>query len=472
MSDKKIIAEAEKIGVGNPYALAELIKDEKIEWSEIDDVEQFLEENLGTPYEELFDPKFDSPLYPNITVTEDGTIERRASETDDEEDELSPDVEVSTDRDDSVSGSIATLPSEVRTLIVGSGKKDKDDSVAMDGGVEVKGTADFAESSGVDDKHDGNMTDMDVDITDLTSGTTAPTLLESDAPEPTDLERPLDVGWEPAGIDWIDAGEIFKQGAEQFDPVQGAVGDCYFIAALSAVAWTKPSLLRHTVYADTSDHRSLFRFFDGNSSKYAVASERIPLREGSNNFIYARSAEHHQKDGEVWPAVYEKAYAIWKTGATDDKPEIPAIAGGDPVRACAELAGSGRKYYGTKTRSGDQLWDIVRGNSRGGKTFNPMVAWTYPSASAAPDRIDYGSAKIVANHAYTVLGWMYRSGTRYMVLRNPWGQHEATVGVIGGRYQYLEDGAWKSIDLSNSDGVFAIEADTFKRYFAGLGVNA
>ena len=147
---QKIIAETEKIGVGNPYALAELIKEERIEWSEIDDVEQFLEENLGTPYEELFDPKFDSPLYPNITVTEDGTIERRASETDDEEDELSPDVEVSTDRDDSVSGSIATLPPEVRTLIVGSGKKNKDDSVAMDGGVEVKGTVDFAESSGVD----------------------------------------------------------------------------------------------------------------------------------------------------------------------------------------------------------------------------------------------------------------------------------------------------------------------------------
>ncbi|WP_458205944.1 C2 family cysteine protease [Haladaptatus sp. NG-SE-30] len=472
MNDKKLVKEVESIGVSNPYALAELIEDEEIEWDEMEDVEGFLESTLGTSYDELFDPKYGSPLYAGLTLTEDNTVERmspdemKREKMETEADTLTPDVEVSSEPDTEMPSSVGTLPSEVRELLVGSPRKE-DDEVAMDGGMSLDADVSVEETTEptLERLDDEASTDIEVEVTDVGPEVKS---MQSKTELTTDLERTVSVGWEPRGIDWIDAGEFFKQGAEQFDPVQGAVGDCYLIAALSAVAWTKPSLIRHTAFADTEEHKSYFRFFDGSSPRYVVAGERLPLREGSHNFVYARSGERE----EVWPAVYEKAYAKWKTGATDDKPEIPAISGGDPVRACAEIAGSGRKYYGTRTRSGNQLWDIVRGNSRGAKTFNPMVAWTYPTDNAAPDNIDYSSAGIVANHAYTVLGWMYRSGKRYIVCRNPWGRHEATTGVVGGSYSYIDDGAWRSIPLGESDGVFAIDADTFKRYFAGIGVNA
>ena len=43
--------------------------------------------------------------------------------------------------------------------------------------------------------------------------------------------------WTPPNATWSDAGQFFNEAAEFFDPIQGAVANCYYIAALSAVAW-------------------------------------------------------------------------------------------------------------------------------------------------------------------------------------------------------------------------------------------
>jgi hypothetical protein len=48
---------------------------------------------------------------------------------------------------------------------------------------------------------------------------------------------------EASGVVWADPGEFFDEAAEFFDPVQGAVGDCYLIAALASVGWARPYAL-------------------------------------------------------------------------------------------------------------------------------------------------------------------------------------------------------------------------------------
>jgi hypothetical protein len=81
-----------------------------------------------------------------------------------------------------------------------------------------------------------------------------------------------------------------------------------------------------------------------------------------------------------------------------------------------------------------------------------------------------GSANIVANHCYTILGWDYLNGTEYVVLRNPWGYHEGTIdNVTGTPWQAFDTSFWRTVAL-NTAGVFAIKADTFRQYFAGFGV--
>ena len=58
----------------------------------------------------------------------------------------------------------------------------------------------------------------------------------------------------------------------------------------------------------------------------------------------------------------------------------------------------------------------------------------------------------------------------YIILRNPWGYHEATTGTLSGTIPVRDVSFWRSINLDDVDGVFAITPATFKRYFAGIGV--
>ena len=64
-----------------------------------------------------------------------------------------------------------------------------------------------------------------------------------------------------------------------------------------------------------------------------------------------------------------------------------------------------RSKCGARSRTGDQLSDLVRGNSLSYRTVNPMTACTYSSGDATPKKIVYGDANIVASHCYTVLAW-------------------------------------------------------------------
>lgn len=98
-----------------------------------------------------------------------------------------------------------------------------------------------------------------------------------------------------------------------------------------------------------------------------------------------------------------------------------------------------------------------------------MTAWTYSSGDASPDHVDYASAHVVGSHCYTVLGWAYRNCQRWIVLRNPWGNTEATSSVLDATISMYDVSWWRPITLKNSDGVFAMEIGAFKKYFAGFG---
>jgi hypothetical protein len=179
----------------------------------------------------------------------------------------------------------------------------------------------------------------------------------------------------------------------------------------------------------------------------------------------------------VWPAIYEKAYAKWRTNDPGDQPDYDPIAGGDPVGACATLTGLSPFYYWTEGMSVDDIWSRASENCVRKKTVSPMTAWTYPSGDASPDHVDYDTATLAANHAYSILGCeLTTSGEKYIVLRNPWGTFEATLNVLGGEWVAWDapykkgPGWWRPIDLAAPDGIFALRVDTFKQYYQGFGV--
>lgn len=431
----------QRSAVINPYALAELIAGRRIPWKSIEDTRGMLEELLQTPYEELFDPKFDSPLYLGFRLTEELRVEPAPVPTPKAEEIAGNDLE-HTPIGDALIAKLADLGPLFGTKDIGAIKVQRAEIHA-------------------------NAVDLRVRMSDVLRRDRLARIL---TPEIIDL-----VVFDPdrkrvIRPTWLDQGTFFHEAAEFFDPVQGAVANCYFIAAMSSVAWARPYVIKQLTRATGQAQQQfvdMIRFYDpshGNAAHDVEVTELTPVASNGSP-IYCRSSE----TGEIWPAVYEKAFAKFVTNDATDFPDITRTAWGDCVYASAQLTGLTRHYFDTAGRSADDLWNLVRANSLSRRTFNPMTAWTYGSGDASPDRVNYSDANLVAAHCYSILGWAYENGQEYIVLRNPWGSTEASINTYGGTEWFYDVSWWRPIAFANPDGVFALRADTFKKYFAGLG---
>lgn len=273
--------------------------------------------------------------------------------------------------------------------------------------------------------------------------------------------------WQPANTEWADKGDFFEDVGQIDDPIQGSLANCYFIAAMSSVAWARPYAIANVIKPSSGTdeeapvHRVTFYRNGTGAGEPVEVGERVPVQAGSKAWRYARSLDA----GETWPAILEKAYGKWKTANTTDFPDYGPMAYGDAVMACAQIVRGNRNYWDHTVMTVDQMVSKVRSNSMSKRTFNPMVCWTYDESPAGTD---YGAARVVGNHAYSILGWEWRNNEYYIVVRNPWGTHEATLDVLSGSWTSTGNGYSAALPL-NTHGVFSMKASTFKKYFAGLG---
>lgn len=396
-------------GVSNPYVIAELISGKKIRWDSLSNRDQVLEDILQIPQDDIFNPRLNPILNPLLKINTKGEVKIMQED----EAKIHFQKKISSFK---LPPPINAAPSSLFSRLPPSNSKNYQS---------VRNKLSLI---------------MEEDVENFY-------LKSSDTP------------WEPADKKWIDKGDFYEDLGEYNDPIQGALGDCYFIAALASVAWSRPYVIANRVRASLlgDDHSPihLVEFYkDGRGASVKIeVSEKVPVTKSGYNWVYARSLDA----GEIWPAVMEKAYAKWKTQNSTDMPAYAPISGGDPVRACAEIMKGSKNYTTNSDKTEDQIWQYVRGNSRGGKTFNPMVAWTF---SQQPSGLNYNSANIVASHAYSVLGWDYVNGKKYIIVRNPWGTKHATLDT--------KHGSSRGIPL-DVNGVFCIRAKTFKQYFSGIG---
>jgi hypothetical protein len=266
-------------------------------------------------------------------------------------------------------------------------------------------------------------------------------------------------------------------GREYDNPVQGALGDSWLVAALFAVAWSDPFAINRDVQVTKPEEKHKDRTFsvklhskggDNDAATSTVqVSYDIPLNNSTNMPVFCQPSGSLSV---VWPSLYEKAFAKWITGGSSDHPDITQLsasaAGGDPVKAMAQITNGKPQYYFTHSRSAADLMGLVRANSVNFKCIRPMVAYTHASGHM------YKGSNMVANHAYTVLGWAFPGGSKqYLVVRNPWGVTEPK-GMTSyfGLLESIDPTFWPPAHLVDSRGVFAIEASAFKECFACLGM--
>lgn len=321
-------------------------------------------------------------------------------------------------------------------------------------------------------------------------------------------------------IPWIHNPNNLASPNPSFDaPQQGTADDCWFIAALSSIAWVNPEMLKPTnedgiFILDTSSTLSGTALLN---ASYVYPDNRLPYALGapttSYNFWWSAS-----KYPERWVAMMEKAFAMQYLPSGSTTPEICSLPRGDPQYALYVLMGdlNFERYWNITPDNGAPLWSNEDGTetyitsklrqklceeciSYTGKNFmktkRPTVAFTYdsgePPAPELPNggTLQYKNDILVAGHAYSLLGMFYEDLKYYVVLRNPWGKitgisyadhallpHSGgslATGPLEGFYNGIDlQKLWSGTTITNTStpllGMFALDMGTFARYFRGF----
>jgi hypothetical protein len=261
------------------------------------------------------------------------------------------------------------------------------------------------------------------------------------------------------------------------DPVQGAASNSWFVAALFSVFWSDPSMINRATKVmchggeSSKDKKFVVRFYDkggrqNNKTETIEVNYELPVNNSDNELIYCKSS-----DGtDIWPGLYEKAFAKWIIGdkssdSSSEHPDLTQLNAGDPIKAMAQINDREPHYFDCDKHSACDLVGLVRAHCLNYKTINPMAAFTYATGS------HYDGANVVANHAYSILGNCVLGRKQYIVLRNPWGVTEPE-GITGyhGLIGRLEPEVWSPTVLLDQGGVFALDSESFKQAFSHIGV--
>jgi len=259
---------------------------------------------------------------------------------------------------------------------------------------------------------------------------------------------------------------LFATDPSPGDVLEGALGNCFFIAAVSVLC-QRPDMVRALFMPggaeNTADRsgRYAVRFFRDGKWLTVCVDDQLPchpsqLPGSASPLLFGRTRTRR----ELWLPLLEKAYAKFYGG-------YGAINGGNCAEALRDLTGCAVEDVNlTRARDGvwSRLWRWARpeqmeGPQPAGPTVLLGCGFTAPHAkpSTAPEaEQSTAGSGILPNHAYSVTrvaevsvvrprqtrGSKIVAGTkcRLLQVRNPWGRFEWT-----GRWGAGDTASWSSV---------------------------
>jgi hypothetical protein len=190
-----------------------------------------------------------------------------------------------------------------------------------------------------------------------------------------------------------------SNGPTKVDITQGALGDCYMLAGLAAIAMDNPHAIRQHI-VDFDDGTYGVRMGD---SFYRVDNDLAVSFQSSTSPAYAKLGQ----ENSMWVAVYEKAWAHYRTGANT----FASIVGGWGVEVNRAF---GSTSAGSKSISSFRSATALAEEIANRLGNHEAVTMGFSSGTGAP---------LILRHAYTVVSVARDMADRILTitLRNPWG---------------------------------------------------